>query len=99
MSRLRRSTLSRTAPRLAPILALLLVAGCQQKMAAQPSYKPLEPSTFFPDGQSARPPVAGTVARGHLRTDLALFTGKTTAENRDWTDPAAPTVWLALFYG
>jgi mono/diheme cytochrome c family protein len=74
---------------LLPFLALALVAGCQQKMADQPSYKPLEPSTFFPDGMSARPPVPGTVARGHLRTDLALFTGKTTAENRDWSDPAA----------
>jgi mono/diheme cytochrome c family protein len=71
------------------LLALGLLAGCQQKMADQPSYKPLEPSTFFPNGLSAREPVPGTVARGHLRTDLALFTGRTTPENRDWTDPAA----------
>src|SRR5215471_9489690 len=54
---------------------LLLPAACQQQMAAQPSYKPLEPSEFFPDGRSARPLVTGTVARGHLRSDADLFTG------------------------
>ncbi len=45
-------------------------------MADQPSYKPLQPSAFFADGRSARPLVEGTVARGHLRTDLAFFTGR-----------------------
>jgi mono/diheme cytochrome c family protein len=52
------------------------LAGCQQQMADQPSYKPLEPCTFFDDGRAARPLVPGTVARGHLRVDLALFTGR-----------------------
>src|SRR5207249_4815697 len=70
-------------------LGLLLPAGCQQEMARQPSYKPLDPSTFFPDGRSARPLVPGTVARGHLRTDLPLFTGKRTREGGDLTLPAA----------
>lgn len=56
-------------------LILCLLTGCQQQMAAQPSYKPLDPSTFFPDGRSARPLVPGTVARGYLRTDAHLFTG------------------------
>jgi mono/diheme cytochrome c family protein len=55
--------------------AFCLVTGCQQKMAAQPSYKPLDPDTFFADGRSARPLVAGTVARGYLHTDTHLFTG------------------------
>ena len=45
-------------------------------MADQPSFKPLEASDFFPDGRSARPAVAGTVARGHLRIDNAFFTGR-----------------------
>src|SRR5581483_5150913 len=67
----------------------LLPAACQQKMAAQPSYKPLDASSFFDDGQSARPVVPGTVARGHLRTDLALFTGKRSGESRNWLRPAA----------
>jgi mono/diheme cytochrome c family protein len=41
---------------------LLALAGCQQKMARQPSFRPLEPSSFFPDGRSARPLPPGTVA-------------------------------------
>ena len=54
---------------------LLLPLACQQQMAAQPSYKPLDPSEFFADSRSARPVIPGTVARGHLRTDAHLFTG------------------------
>jgi mono/diheme cytochrome c family protein len=46
-------------------------------MADQPKYKPLDPSDFFLDGTSARPPVANTVARGYLRDDTELFSGKT----------------------
>ena len=65
----------------------LVIAGCQQKMADQPSFKPLEPSSFFSDGRSARPVVAGTVARGHLQTDSAFFTGR--VEGRQVA--AAPT--------
>jgi mono/diheme cytochrome c family protein len=57
-------------------LAALLAAGCQQKMAGQPSYKPLASCEFFDDGSSARPLVSGTVPRGHLRTDIPLFTGR-----------------------
>jgi mono/diheme cytochrome c family protein len=60
-------------------LALPLLAGCQQKMAAQPSYRDFDPTTFFEDGQSARHLPAGTVARGHLRTDTHLYTGRKTA--------------------
>src|SRR5207237_10157525 len=51
-------------------------SGCQQKMADQPSFRPLEASSFFSDGRSARPAVAGTVARGRLQTDAAFFTGR-----------------------
>ena len=42
----------------------------------QPKYAPEGPSAFFPDGRSERQPVAGTVARGELRTDELLYTGK-----------------------
>jgi mono/diheme cytochrome c family protein len=38
-------------------------------MAEQPRYDPLDPSTVFADGRSARPPVEGTVARGHAQLD------------------------------
>ncbi|HEX5269328.1 MAG TPA: cytochrome c, partial [Gemmataceae bacterium] len=54
----------------------------------QPSYKPLEPAPFFEDnGQSARPLVPGTVPRGHLRTDHALFTGMSEGGPREWAYP------------
>ena len=46
-------------------------------MDDQPRYEPLEASRFFPDGQSSRPRVEGTVARGELHADAALYTGKT----------------------
>ncbi len=57
-------------------IAALLAAGCRQDMHVQPRYQPLDPSNFFGDGRSARPPVPGTVARGELRINEALYTGK-----------------------
>jgi mono/diheme cytochrome c family protein len=57
-------------------LGLLLTAGCQQKMASQPSYRPLQESKFFADGQASRPLISGVVARGHLRIDAPLNTGR-----------------------
>lgn len=64
--------------RAAALLALFacLLPACQQRMAEQPSARPDEPSTFFSDGRAARPVVSGTVARGQLRTDLHLYTGR-----------------------
>jgi mono/diheme cytochrome c family protein len=44
-------------------------------MHDQPKYGPLEASSFFPDNTASRPPVAGTVARGHLRDDELLYQG------------------------
>ena len=52
------------------------IVGCQQKMADQPRYDPLVKSDFFGDKRSARPLVEGTVARGHLNSDEAFYTGK-----------------------
>jgi len=45
-------------------------------MHDQPKYIPLRQSTFFADQRSARPLVAGTIARGQLRDDPLLYTGK-----------------------
>jgi mono/diheme cytochrome c family protein len=45
-------------------------------MADQPRYDPLEPSRFFADGQSARPPVPGPVPRGGRREGPAFLTGR-----------------------
>lgn len=61
----------------------LLATACYQKMAENPRYDPLEPSSFFADGSSARPLPADTVARGHLRDDSLLFTGKINNEPVD----------------
>jgi hypothetical protein len=59
---------------------LMVLAGCRQDMHDQPRYEPLEPSTFFADGRSSRPLVEGTVARGDLRLDELLYTGKVNGE-------------------
>jgi mono/diheme cytochrome c family protein len=45
-------------------------------MHDQPKYIPLRESAFFADQRSARPLVPGTVARGQLRDDALLYTGK-----------------------
>ena len=45
-------------------------------MHDQPKYIPLRQSAFFGDDRSARPLVAGTIARGQLREDTLLYTGK-----------------------
>src|SRR5438874_6736265 len=60
------------------LLCVLCVSvACRQDMHNQPKYIPLRESTFFADLRSARPLVPGTVARGQLREDSLLFTGKT----------------------
>lgn len=58
-------------------LAALALAGCRQDMHDAPRYKPLAESDFFANGSSARPLPAGTVARGFLREDTLLYTGRT----------------------
>lgn len=58
------------------LAALLLASACRTDMMDQPRYKPLAASDFFGDGRSARPPVPGTIARGHLNDDTHLHTGK-----------------------
>jgi mono/diheme cytochrome c family protein len=52
------------------------MAACRQDMHDQPKYIPLRQSAFFGDQRSARPFVPGTVARGQLREDTLLYTGK-----------------------
>ena len=60
----------------AAAVLVLFSAACRQDMHDQPRYTALKPSPFFADGSSARLPVAGTVARGDLRDDELLYTGK-----------------------
>jgi mono/diheme cytochrome c family protein len=62
------------------IAALLLgLAGCQQQMARQPSYRPLQPSALFADGMSARPLVPGTIPR-----DVHFASGLKPVDIKGW---------------
>ena len=60
-----------------------MAAGCRQDMHDAPRYEPLEASTFFANGASARPFVANTVARGTLRQDEHLYQGKINGQLAD----------------
>jgi mono/diheme cytochrome c family protein len=70
-------------------LLLLFTLGCQQKMAQQPKYLPLQRSEFFTDSRSARPLEPGTVARGQLRTDTHFFLGQGLSPGRQRMGVAA----------
>ncbi len=59
---------------LVPLL-VILCAACRQDMHDAPRHEALEASAFFADGRSARPLMAGTVARGRLSEDEHLERG------------------------
>jgi hypothetical protein len=66
---------SRTAL-FAAIAAVSILAGCRQDMHDAPRYEAFEASSTFADNRASRSAPAGTVARGWLRDDEALYTGK-----------------------
>jgi mono/diheme cytochrome c family protein len=83
-----------TAQRLPMILLCLgmlgLLVGCEHpadnelfKMDDYGRITPMEPHESFADGTSARPLVEGTVARGDLRLDSHLYTGKVDGKDAD----------------
>jgi mono/diheme cytochrome c family protein len=53
-----------------------LLAGCRYDMQDQPRYKAYKESNFFSDNRASRDLPDGTVARGQLRDNKALYTGK-----------------------
>ena len=57
------------------LLSLSIVVGCRNEMYDQAKAKPLSESTFFANGQNARPIPEDTVARGFLREDKAMYAG------------------------
>jgi mono/diheme cytochrome c family protein len=65
------------------ILATVLVAGCRQDMHDAPRYEAFEASSTFADGRASRTAPVGTVARGWLRADEALYTGKVAGQAVD----------------
>jgi mono/diheme cytochrome c family protein len=58
------------------VAACVALAACRQDMHDAPSYDPLQQTNFFANGAASRPLVANTVARGQLREDEHLYTGK-----------------------
>ena len=54
----------------------LLLSGCRRDMQDQPKAIAYRENTFFKDGTGSRPRVEGTVPRGYLREDRALYLGK-----------------------
>ncbi len=47
-------------------------------MDRQPKLRPQEPNSFFANGQSSQPLVAGTIARGSAYEDIPVNTGRLT---------------------
>lgn len=62
------------------LAAVAVLAGCRQDMHDTPRYEPFEASTFFADGRASRTYPIGTVARGQLRADDHLYTGRVNGE-------------------
>lgn len=58
------------------LLSLLLLTGCREAMDDDGRIVPLQPSSFFKNGASARMPVPGTVPRGGLREDTLFWQGE-----------------------
>jgi mono/diheme cytochrome c family protein len=75
------------------IIMAALCTACRQDMHDQPRYKPLAASTFFPDGRSARPIPAHTVARGELDDDDTAHSGW---ENGDFAATIPLPVTMSL---
>ncbi len=61
---------------LAVLVVTMFVAGCRQDMHDAPRYEAFEANATFADNRASRTAPSGTVARGWLRDDEALYTGK-----------------------
>jgi mono/diheme cytochrome c family protein len=72
------------------ISLIALSAGCRYDMQDQPRYKAYKQSDFFADNRASRDLPEGTVPRGQLRSDKALYTGK--KENPDPNPPVQTVV-------
>jgi mono/diheme cytochrome c family protein len=57
------------------LTAIITLASCRQDMQDQPKYLPYRGSEIFADSLSSRPLVEGTIPRGFLRLDNALYRG------------------------
>ena len=74
-------------------LSALLVPACRRDMQDQPKYLPLQASSFFVDGRSARPIPPNTIARGHLNDNDPFHTG---ADNGTFLNSIPMTITKAM---
>ena len=71
------------------LIGVCLAGGaCRRDMQDQPKMKPYRGTSFFGDAISVSQPIAGTIPRGFLRSDKALFTGK--KDNANTSQAAQP---------
>jgi mono/diheme cytochrome c family protein len=73
---------NRTTAGLCSVAVALAITGaaCRQDMHDQPKVEAYEAAEFFADGRGMREIPEGTIARGHLRNDELLYTGKTNGQ-------------------
>ncbi len=57
-------------------LSIVFSVGCRYDMQDQPKYKVYKQSDWFKDGRASRELPDGTIPRGFLRENVALYTGK-----------------------
>jgi len=69
----------------AATLVVLTFTACSQRMAKQPSHRPLTASDFYPDHRSARPLETGVVHRSQLLSDNPLVSGLSEAGKKPQT--------------
>jgi mono/diheme cytochrome c family protein len=65
------------------VAAVMFAAACRQDMHDAPRFEAYEANQQSANGAAARVAPAGTVARGLLRDDEALYTGKIDGQNVD----------------
>ena len=58
------------------ILAAATASACRQDMHDAAKLEPLEKSEFFKDHRASRQLIPNTIARGHLKEDKLMFTGR-----------------------
>ena len=58
------------------LLIFTFTTACRYDMQDQPRYEVYKSSDWFPDGRASREAPEGTVARGFLRENKGLYTGK-----------------------
>lgn len=89
------------------MVSVVILAGCYRgqpsekppihlnpNMDSQEKYKPMRESYFFKDHSTMRTPPAGTVARGELRANTVLYTGKNADGSLVSTNPLPVTMPL-----